>query len=454
MVAQQGLQERAGGVGRKGIDPELPVVALVAPRLLILGPVVHREQDGRGRQALDEGVEQRLGLGVDPVEVLEDEEQGLRAALPEQHALDGLERPRAARDRVEPRELMVLRERVEHPQERRDTVLQSLVEGEDVAGHLRAHRAHVVLLRDLEVALEEVDHRQVRCRLAVRDGARLEHEPALGPMRVDELVEQARLADPGLPQHRHDLAAAAPGLLERLAELIDLRVATDEAGEPPRHRGLQARAGRAGAHDLVDGHGLGQALDRRGPERFHLDEPLGPPQGGLGDEGGAGAGELLHPRRQMRRLADRRVVHVEVVADRAHHDVAGVEADPDLDIDPVPLADVLGVVGHRVLHPQRGIAGPRRVVFVSQRRPEERHDAVAHDLIDGALVAVHGLHHQLEDRVDDLPRFFRIPVRQQLHRALQVREEHRHLLALTFQRALRGEDLLREMPGGVRLGRG
>ena len=80
IVAQQRLQELAGGVGRQGIDPELPVVALVAPGLLILGPVVHREQDGRGRQALDEGIQQPLGLGVDPVEILENQDQRLRAA--------------------------------------------------------------------------------------------------------------------------------------------------------------------------------------------------------------------------------------------------------------------------------------------------------------------------------------------------------------------------------------
>ncbi len=156
----------------------------------------------------------------------------------------------------------------------------------------------------------------------------------------------------------------------------------------------------------------------------------------------------------MRRLADRGVVHVEVAADRAHDDVAGIEADPDLHVDPVPLADVLGVERDRVLHPERGIAGPGRVVLVRQRGPEERHDAVPEHLVDGPLVAVDGLHHELEDRVDDLPRFFRVPVRQQLHRALQVREEHRHVLALAFQRAPRGEDLLREVPGRVGLGRG
>jgi len=101
------------------------------------------------------------------VEVLEDEEQRLSAALPEQHPLDRLQRPLSALGRSERQMVVVLRESVEDPQDRRDTVLQRFIQGEHVAGHLGAHRARVVLVRDLEIALEEVDHRKIRRRLAV-----------------------------------------------------------------------------------------------------------------------------------------------------------------------------------------------------------------------------------------------------------------------------------------------
>ena len=89
------------------------------------------------------------------------------------------------------------------------------------------------------------------------------------------------------------------------------------------------------------------------------------------------------------------------------------------------------------------------MVLVGQRRAEERHDPVAHDLVDGALVAVDGLHHPLEDRVEELPRLLGVAVGQQLHRALQVGEEDRDLLALAFQGGLGGEDLLGEVLGRV-----
>ena len=46
-----------------------------------------------------------------------------------------------------------------------------------------------------------------------------------------------------------------------------------------------------------------------------------------------------------------------------------------------------------------------------------------------------------------------IAVGEQLHRALEIGEEHGDLLALAFEGALRGEDLLGEVLGGVGLGR-
>jgi len=93
------------------------------------------------------------------------------------------------------------------------------------------------------------------------------------------------------------------------------------------------------------------------------------------------------------------------------------------------------------------------VVLVGKGSAEERHDAVAHHLVHGALVAVDGVHHQLEHRVEDLARLLRIAIREQLHRALQISEEDRDLLALTLKCGLRGEDLRGEVFWRVGLGR-
>ena len=154
----------------------------------------------------------------------------------------------------------------------------------------------------------------------------------------------------------------------------------------------------------------------------------------------------------MRRLTDGGVVHPKVAADRAHHHLARIEADADQHLDAVRTPQILGVAADRLLHRERGIARPHRVILVGQRGAEEGHDAVAHDLIHGAFVAMDGVHHSLEHRVEDSPRLLGIPVGQELHRALHVGEEDGDLLALTFQGGARVEDARGEVLRGVRLG--
>ena len=83
----------------------------------------------------------------------------------------------------------------------------------------------------------------------------------------------------------------------------------------------------------------------------------------------------------MGRLPDRRVVHVQIRPDGADDDLAGVEADADLDRHAVGAEDSLGVLLDGLLHPERRVAGAHGVVLVGERGAEEGHDPVAHDLV-------------------------------------------------------------------------
>ena len=154
----------------------------------------------------------------------------------------------------------------------------------------------------------------------------------------------------------------------------------------------------------------------------------------------------------MRGLADGGVVHVQIAADRADHDLTGVEPDANLSRDPVGAAGLFGPAANRSLHVEGCIAGPDRMILVPEWCAEERHDAVAHDLVDRPLVAVNRFHHPLEDRIQELPGLLGIPVGQQFHRPLQVGEQHRHLLALAFESRLRIEDAFGQVLRGVTLG--
>jgi hypothetical protein len=186
-----------------------------------------------------------------------------------------------------------------------------------------------------------------------------------------------------------------------------------------------------------------------GPERLDLHEAFGEPQrlGRQADR--ARRRKLLHPGGQVRRLPHGGVVHPQIAADGAHEDVSGIEPGADLHLDALRAPQLLCIPADGVLHAQRRIAGAHRVVFVRQRRPEQRHDAVAHHLVDRALVAMDGLHHPLEDRIEELARVLGVSLGEQLHGALEIGEEHRDLLALALERRPRRQDALGEMLGRV-----
>ena len=149
-------------------------------------------------------------------------------------------------------------------------------------------------------------------------------------MRVGELVDEARLAHARLGDERHDLAVTATGELLGAAELLQLGVAADEPRQTPTGDGLEPGPRRAGTRHFVDFHRVGEPLHRHGAERLHGDEAFRQRQRRRRQQDAARAGELLHARRQMRRPADGRVVHVQIAADGAHDDLAGVQPDADL----------------------------------------------------------------------------------------------------------------------------
>ena len=73
------------------------------------------------------------------------------------------------------------------------------------------------------------------------------------------------------------------------------------------------------------------------------------------------------------------------------------------------------------------------MVFMHDRRAEQRENAVAGRLHDVAFVAPHRLNHQLQHRVDDGACFLGVEVFHQLGRTLDVGEQRRDGLALTFE---------------------
>ncbi len=76
----------------------------------------------------------------------------------------------------------------------------------------RRHRLPIIAGVELKVGLEQIDDGQVGGRLAIRIGTGLEDQPAVGLMRADELIAQAGLSHPGLPDHPYHLPPPLPHL--------------------------------------------------------------------------------------------------------------------------------------------------------------------------------------------------------------------------------------------------
>src|SRR5439155_10328790 len=73
------------------------------------------------------------------------------------------------------------------------------------------------------------------------------------------------------------------------------------------------------------------------------------------------------------------------------------------------------------------------MIFMGQRRSEQRKYAITGGLHDVAAIAMDGVDHQLEGWIDNGTCLFRVEVLHQLHRAIDVGEQRGDRLALTVE---------------------
>ena len=147
-------------------------------------------------------------------------------------------------------------------------------------------------------------------------------------------------------------------------------------------------------------------------------------------------GERFHALRQADRVSLRRVVHAQIVADLADHHLARVEAHATRERRRRAGRAPRRRSAQLVAQMQRRVAGALRVVLVRDRRAEQRHDAVAGELVDRALEAMHAVGEDREEAIEDLVPLFGIELLGELHRALHVGEQHGDLLAFAFEGGL------------------
>ncbi len=130
--------------------------------MLVLGAVIHQQQDAGGRQALHQVVQESLRLGIDPVQVLEDQEQGLHLAFPQQQAFQRLQGALATLGGVEGLPRCIVNRDVQECQESRHGRPQGRLQRQRLAGNVLTDLARLIALVDLEVDLEQVAPREGR----------------------------------------------------------------------------------------------------------------------------------------------------------------------------------------------------------------------------------------------------------------------------------------------------
>jgi hypothetical protein len=162
--------------------------------------------------------------------------------------------------------------------------------------------------------------------------------------------------------------------------------------------------------------------------------------GGLGDEHRARCRGRLQPCRQIGRIADRCVVHAQVVADVAHHHRAGVDPDPHAELEAARRVDLAAQRLDRGLHREPRHHGATRRVLERERGAEQRHHAVAGELVDDPLELVHLGEQRLHAALHPAVQILGIDALADRSEADRVGEQHRHDLALAFDRRALAKD--------------
>ena len=367
--------------------------------MLVLRPIVHQQQQAGRGQALDEAIEEGLCLGINPVQILEHQQQGLHLTFAQQHPLEPIERALAAMHRVQVHKGAVVRQGIQEPQQRREGVLERLVEGEHLSRDPGPDGAGVIAVVHMAVALQQVHDGEVGRRLAVGHRGALQHPPALGAVGVSRLYTRRDLPTP-LPHQGDHLAMACLGPLQGLLERRQLVLPPHKGCQAPHGRGLQALAQPTCAHQLEDATGSSRPFTGTGPRAVTCTRPS--------TRRRVAAVRRLLPGVASCSMRARWVVSrppSSPCAGRcrwpADH-FPGVEPHAHAQLQAAGAAHVFGVGAHGGLHGQGGVAGAQGVVFVGNRRTKQGHESVAEHLIHRTLEAVHRGHHMMESWIEEL----------------------------------------------------
>jgi hypothetical protein len=304
--------------------------------------------------------------------------------------------------------------------------------GDEIAGlvfteQLRDNRPRL-FLRHL---LHDLDQWPVGDALAVGQTPSDQHARLLadGP---DSFAQQARLADPGLAEHGHELAAPlSDRALKTRRKGRELLLTTDERG---RERTREGGDLRENAEQTPGRDGMCLALEHQLVNGLDEHRLLHQPERWLTDQDFAAGSALLQSCGDVHGIAgDERLAW-------AGDDFAGADARPRLELSPVVALQIDVERREPEPHLARRPHRPELVVFVGEREAEDGHHGVADELLDRAAVSLQHRAHRLVPACHHAAERFRVEPLAERRRLDQVAEEDGDDLAhRAWRRVSRGE---------------
>ncbi len=415
------IEERPHRIRVEWFQVEAREVALagspVGPPLEDLRPGQGDDEDRVAARPLEEVADELEQPAVGPLEVLEHEDDRAERR-------DALEE-RSPRGEQLPGAASIAARILAQPEQGHEPGLDPLSFGvvRDVLGQRGAELLErldrVIGLGDPRPRPDHLAERPERDAVADRRGPALMPVDRLG-QPVDVLLElpgQARLADAGRPDDRHDPdPRLARRRVEQVLEQAQLVVATDErrlerlgpAGPAPAGHDPQRSPGTEG----------GPALHLDLTDRLERDRPRGRPVGRVADEHRASLGGRLETGRGVDEVAgDHRLAGIP----DGNRRLAGQDPDPQ-GRWPVAARELRYGVNELEAGPDRLLG----VVLAGDRCAPDRHDRVPDELLDGAAVPPDHLAGVLEVGIEEGSRVLRVARLRGRGEPDEVGEEHAH----------------------------
>ena len=260
------------------------------------------------------------------------------------------------------------------------------------------------------------------------------------PDRVLELIEpaaevrqQTRLAHACVTDDGDHLPLALLyDLVEAILQATQLDLPADRARLHPLDTAcvVEVEPTSPLALDQVAVDRLGEAFELQTGHRLHVERAADVAVRVGGDQHAAAWCRALQAGGPIDDVAHHHELLPRLIAERAHDDLPGVDADAHLQVDVVRRGD-LGVDRYeRCLHRKSRADGPVGILLLRPVQAEHGHHGVADELLDDPTVGLDELVRSLEVGVDDGAHVLGVEALRQDGEVDEVGEQHRDELAL------------------------